>query len=440
MKSSTKMQNIRIWYTKGMREQALWLNDFLKFIGVNSVINKLDAPNNVIESRKNEVGRYLDIIFNTGEQRNFINFANTIIVGERDNLYSNIPNEYYAYGIRLDFKDIRGFSKLVKMIIGTTENERDSKIDDSLTDLIGIFTENDNRLYLAIVTIQDLFYSRLKTYNTYNKELLLDSINVIDEQLRKLAASMYDRLTNYDIFAVTYMQNLINDGHIVARTRGGWDTLKLWHDAGYLVNCNYNYGEAYKLKFRIMHNQINLEQLPDELFNEMKDDVQPEYLDEARILMGDIYREYGYTSNGYVIRIPRKLEEYYEDIDFSKESNYSGIFKLGLIYGKDKDYKQAKKCFEQVKHLLKAIDKNERTIREQEILYKAHVESLRIDVEVYGKQENLIRNLINLKQTVTNNDMTDCITYKINKENADLLDEIVESKRRAIISLIDELL
>lgn len=251
---------------------------------------------------------------------------------------------------------------------------------------------------------------------------------------------MYDRLTNYDIFAVTYMQNLINDGHIVARTRGGWDTLKLWHDVGYLVNCNYNYGEAYKLKFRIMHNQINLEQLPDELFNEMKDDVQPEYLDEARILMGDIYREYGYTSNGYVIRIPRKLEEYYKDIDFSKESNYSGIFKLGLIYGKDKDYKQAKKCFEQVKHLLKAIDKNERTIREQEILYKAHVESLRIDVEVYRKQESIIRNLINLKQTVTNNDMTDCITYKINKENADLLDEIVESKKRAIIRLIDELL
>lgn len=440
MKSSTKMQNIRIWYTKGMRDQALWLNDFLKFIGVNSVINKLDASNNVVPSRKDETGRYLDIVFNTGEQRNFINFANTIIVGERDNLYSYIRNDYYAYDIKLNFRDTRGFSKLVKMIIRTTENEHDSKIDESLTDLINIFTENDNRLYLAIVTIQDIFYSRLKTYNTYNKKLLTDSIDVIDEQLRKLAASMYDRLTNYDMFAVTYMQNLINDGHIVARTCGGWDTLKLWHDAGYLVNCNYNYGEAYKLKLRIMHNQINLEQLPDELFNEMKSDVQPEYLDEARILMGDVYRDYECMSNGYVIRIPRRLEEYYEDIDFSKESNYSGMFKLGLIYTKDENYKQAKEMFEKVKSLLKTIDKTERTIREQEMLYKAYVESLRIDIEVYGKQESLVRDLTNLRQTVANNDMWTCITYKINRENNGLLDEIIESKKRAIISLINELL
>lgn len=58
-----------------MRDQALWINDFLKFIGVNSVVNKLDSPNNIVPSRKDEVGRYLDIIFNTGEQRNFINFA-----------------------------------------------------------------------------------------------------------------------------------------------------------------------------------------------------------------------------------------------------------------------------------------------------------------------------------------------------------------------------
>lgn len=440
MKSSTKMQNIRIWYTKGMRDQALWINDFLKFIGVNSVVDKLDSPNNIVPSRKDEVGRYLDIIFNTGEQRNFINFASTIVIGKMNNLYSYAQNDYYAYDVKLNFRDNSEFSKLVNLIIRTTENEYDSRISDSITDLINIFTENNNRLYLAIVTIQDLFYSRLKTYNDYNKKLLTDSMSVVDEQMRKLAAGMYDRLTNYDLFAVTYMQNLINDGYIVARTHGGWDTLKLWHDAGYLVNCNYNYGEAYKLRLRIMHNQINLEQLPDELFNEMKDDVQPEYLDEARILMGDIYREYGCMSNGYTIRIPRRLEEYYEDIDFSKESNYSGIFKLGLIYGKDKDYKQAKKCFEQVKHLLKAIDKNERTIREQEILYKAHVESLRIDVDVYRKQDSLINDLINLKQMCLNNDMKACITYKINRENANRLDEIVESKKKDIINLIDNLI
>lgn len=357
-----------------------------------------------------------------------------------NNLYSYAQNDYYAYDVKLNFRDNSGFSKLVNLIIRTTENEYDSRISDSITNLINIFTENNNRLYLAIVTIRDLFYSRLKTYNDYNKKLLTDSMSVVDEQMRKLAAGMYDRLTNYDLFAVTYMQNLINDGYIVARTHGGWDTLKLWHDAGYLVNCNYNYGEAYKLRLRIMHNQINLEQLPDELFNEMKDDVQPEYLDEAQILIGDIYREYGCMSNGYAIRIPRRLEEYYENIDFSKESNYSGIFKLGLIYGKDKDYKQAKECFEQVKHLLKAIDKNERTIREQEILYKAHVESLRIDIEVYGKQDSLINDLINLKKMCLNNDMKACITYKINRENANRLDEIVKSKKKEIINLIDNLI
>ena len=440
MRSSTKMQNIRIWYTKGMRDQALWINDFLKFIGVNSVVDKLDSPNNIVSSRKDEVGRYLDIIFNTGEQRNFINFANTIVIGKMNNLYSYAQNDYYAYDVKLNFRDNSGFSKLVNLIIRATENEYDSKISDSITDLINIFTENDNRLYLAIVTIRDLFYSRLKTYNDYNKNLLTDSINVIDEQMRKLAAGMYDRLTNYDMFAVTYMQNLINDGYIVARTHGGWDTLKLWHDAGYLVNCNYNYGEAYKLKLRIMHNQINLEQSPDELFDEMKSDVQPEYLDEARILMGDIYREYNCMSNGYVIRIPKRLEEYYGDIDFGKESNYSGMFKLGLIYAKDKNYKQAKEMFEKVRSLLKTIDKNERTIREQEILYKAHVQSLVIDINVYGKQESIIRDLINLKQTVINNDMKACITYKINRGNVNRLDEIVESKKKEIINLIDNLI
>lgn len=121
----------------------------------------------------------------------------------------------------------------------------------------------------------------------------MDAITQVEEWYHKYAPSSYYYMpmSYSETFALTYIQNMIDDAYVKARVTGGFEVRVILGNVNYLLKCDSTSDAALFLKLRILRNCINYPESPDEILSEIVTRSAVEYRGRAYCEMGDISRE-----------------------------------------------------------------------------------------------------------------------------------------------------
>ena len=330
------MKDIRIWAENAKRCEAVWLGYLLTLCGCQVWKGQLEEDC--------QGGKEID---------NHQQYVNIIL---RDNLH--------AFGTckALDINHTESLLDLMDdlcKLIAKNPFER-----SAILRITSLFINHDNLLSRCIYTIEELFCSRRINYTEYqNFDVLIHSVSQVETWLNEFIRKLGKELTYSEMFTILYLQNLINEGYIKARRRGGYDTSLILQNANYLLNHEVETDAVHFLKLQILHNSINFSERPDDILKTIMQQSKPEYMSKALCEVGDIYREKTGKTGDY------EVADYYEEADTEDVDSYRGIYRAGLVYEEKgninfKWYERAEEKYEQVIQLIEKIDLTYRTPQE----------------------------------------------------------------------------
>lgn len=389
------MRNIRIWADDNKRCEAVWLGHLLTLCGCQVWKGKLGGKH--WENLKaDEKHRYVDVILLEQEKscRHIHSLGvyglNWLIACEPTLQISMMRSNPNVFGIcgPLEMNQPESIQKLMKSLSRIIA--RSIEEQEAILQLSKLFVKEDNRLSKCIYTITEMFCSRKINYTKYqNIEVLKQSVFELDGWLQRYIAVINENMTYPEMFAICYLQNLVNDGYIKARVRGGYDTSLLFRNANYMLKNEAEPEAVYLLKLQILHNSINFKERPDDILRTMKGSCPPEYIGEALFEIGNLYREDQNKRSDF------SVTDYYENMDAEDSQNYLGLYRCALMYEEKASTNarwliNAKEKYDQVLKLIEEIKPEYRTLQEFEFFYKAIFGS--INMAVLIDQKNRVLN------------------------------------------------
>lgn len=373
------MKNIRIWTETEKRCEAIWLNQLLTLCGYQTWKTIIDEK--TYHYACDNRFHYLDILLlgnrSTTDYLWLVNrnkFPKIVVSGpvQKVNLLRNNFNILGAS--EMLNTDSRG--SLEKLMLLVSDFVAKNTIERAtLLKLTRYFVQRENDLSGAMYTITEMFCSRRINYLPYdNYGVLIYAIKDVEKWLQNYLENVELDLTYPELFAITYLKNLINEGYIKARRSGGYDTTELFRNANYLLHEEPDADAVLYLKLLILHNSINFSERPEDILEIIQKVSAPEYVGKAAGEVGDIYREEQRRISKY------DLTDYYELLDERDAENYRSLYRYGLVLenmgAADMElYLQANEKYTMVIILIININLEDRTPQEFEYLYKA----------IYGK-------------------------------------------------------
>ena len=379
------MKCFRIWSEDKKRCEAIWANYLLTILGCLSWKGRIEDEYvwPFLERKEFEC---IDIILCDEKcKRRFVHslgvssLSNVVICGVLD--ASELANYNYKVCGVCESLDISRPETIISLMdILSKIIAKDSIERESIMRLTKLFVSRENVLTKSIYTITEMFCSRRINYAEYqNSEILIRAVSEVESWIQELATIVGDVLTCAEMFAFIYLKNLIDEGYIKARTRGGYDTSIMFRNANFLLD-NYREMEAvHFLKLQILHNSINFGERPDDILREMEREISPIYMSKAYSEVGDIYRE----ENNRTSELP--VIEYYEKMNMEDLENYQGIYRTGLVCevkGSEnfRWYIKALEKYNCVIRLIEKVDLVYRTPQEYEYFYKAQYGSIKMSI------------------------------------------------------------
>lgn len=408
------LKNIRIWVEMEKRCEGTWLCQLLTLCGYQAwkgiLGDGIEAPQHTAQNQFS----YLDILLLTDRDTttDYLNFAainglDRIIVSGPVGKVGFLRNNFDVLGSceTLD-TDIPESLETLMRFVGVLTSKNMTERSTVLT-LTHFFTDKGNLLSKAIYTVTEMFCSRRINYSAYdNYPVLIRAVSQIETWLENYIENTELELAYQEMFALTYLQNLINEGYIKARRNGGYDTNKLLNDANYLLNSETDVDAVHYLKLQILHNSVDFLERPEDILEKIAEVSAPEYLDRAAGEVGDIYRE-------EPERVSKSLlSEYYEMINEKDVENYRSLYRMGLVFEttgmSNADYYiKAEKKYKQVINLISTIDPEDRTPQEFEYLCKAVYGNIKTRIEI----DKLTDNLTTERRTIYQNQLSQLIRH-----------------------------
>lgn len=382
------MKNIRIWTRETKRSEGVWLEYLLTLCGCR-VWKGFLSEEYYNNTRKDisAVYQYIDIfLFEEIESR----FCDRIaeFYSERKIWISGsgsyfLPSFWWEMSDELKLEEpttiVEMMRELSKYIAEEQyEIERIQRITDA-------YINNDNALAKSMYTVNELFCSRRINYSLYeNKNVLLETIALLETWHHEYGMSSYrlGKMAFSEMFALTYIQNMINDAYIKARVPGGFDVRVVLSNVDYLLKCDPDCDSALLLKLRIMRNCIDYPENPEKLLKKIVVNTAPPYLDKGYCEMGDIIRE---NADKVFYHTPA---DYFERARRVNPNAYTGVYKLGYIFERKgrRDavwYERAAEMYREVIESIRLCPEFVNwTPHEFEYYYKAAYGALKVKIEL----------------------------------------------------------
>lgn len=388
------MRNIRIWAEDNKRCEASWLGYLLTLCGCQVWKGQIAGESTGI-SKNSGRHRYVDILL-AGDEADELS---THFLEQYTGGIIWYSGEFQSSALICNNPYVRGFSEELQIdrsesikslmcglceIITENSNER-----ISIMRLADSFVQQSNMLPCCIYTISEMFCSRRIDYSEYdNIGVLFQAISAVEEWLKNFTHGVDGSLTYPEMFTIVYLQNLLDEGYVKARKRGGYDTSLLLRNANYILKYESEASAVQLLKLKILHNCINFSERPDDILQIILEQSEQEYISEALCEMGDIFREDGSKVSD------REAVEYYEAVDQRDIGSYRGLYRAGLAYEEKAKisfewYEKAKEKYEQVVGLIERIKLKDRNPQEFEYLHKAQYGVIKMSVELDKANERL---------------------------------------------------
>ena len=379
------MKNFRIWSEDDKRCEAIWLSYLLTICGCLVWKGRIEAefPQSFFSGKGHE---YINVIICSERSTRRKEYSlwrtslnNVIFCGavhENELLNCNFNIYEICNPLNIDCPEtIISLMGILSKIIAKDTIER-----ESIMRLTKLFVGRENVLTKSIYTITEMFCSRRINYAEYqNADILIRAVSEVERWIQELANNVDDVLTCAEMFAFVYLKNLVDEGYIKARKRGGYDTSIMFRNANFLLD-NYREMEAvHLLKLQILHNSINFSEKPDDILRTIENEIPHLYVGKAYNEIGDIYRE---ETN----RISElSVVEYYEKINPKDLENYMGIYKASLVCDVKgnvdfKWYAKAREKYNCVTELIEKVNPIYRTPQEYEYFYKAQYGSIKMSI------------------------------------------------------------
>lgn len=383
------MENIRIWSKETKRSEAAWLGYLLTLCGWQ-VWKERVVEDSLSKMCDDEGYQYVDILLFDYVD---IGFCEKMALMHPGGMFcvsgdgwQQVKMRWWERCPQLVMADVSTLLNLTDKLCNFMT--RDADEHEGVLRLASAYVAEENSLVRSMYTIHELFCSRRVDYREYeNKGLLMDAINQMEGWYRGYAVSVHKKVAFSEEFALTYIQNMIDDAYVKAHVRGGFDVSIIFRNANYLLKRNSGYTAVWFLKLQILRNCINYTEWPDEVLKQFVSRSAPEYRGRAYCEIGDISRE---NPNKIFKLSP---EEYFEKVDDGNPEGYCGLYKLGFLYGKRgieafPGADEAEDKYAKVIGYISRIAPEYRTPQEFEYYYKASYGRLKLQIEkdrAYGR-------------------------------------------------------
>lgn len=307
--------------------------------------------------------------------------------------------------------------------------------------LTNLFVNRNNTLCKCMYVIKEMFCSRRINYSEYeNVEVLIRSVNETEAWLEDYIKECNNvlSLSYVEMFTIVFLQNLIDEGYIKARRRGGYDTSLMFRNANYILNSVPRADAVHLLKLQILHNSVNFNERPDEILRIISEQSAPEYISRAFCEVGDIYRE----DKSKIA--DRRVTEYYEEADQDDIDTYRSLYRAGLVYEEEGKtnficYEMARKKYDQVIGLIERIDLLYRTPQEFEYFYKACYGKIKMSIEIDREKGTLTQERKDYYQDKLQLICEDCVKFQqilffhyMYKDDLKEIESLMEEKMKKV--------
>lgn len=373
--------NVRIWAKADKKSEAAWLGFLLTLTGCQVWKGNLSSNPSVFQARTIKY-QYIDILlFETIDWLVCGKIADTnptgaVFVCGNEEIYP--PMSAYAWRrcseLQIDRPDtLRELIQNLYPLLMYEDNEQDAILH--LTDM---YVLERNKLARAIYSVTELFCSRKIDYRKYdNRAILIAAVQFIEKWSRKYVETLArnSRLAYVEVFALTYLQNLVNEGCIKAGMDKVFVDEMIFSNTNYLMKFQRKDDAVLSLKLKLAHNSDRPLDEPMQLLDMIIENSSPEYINQAFCEMAEMYRE----NPGLQERAIQLLER----IDYNDTENYQGLYKLGLLYEEKGEidfswYQRAEQEYRQVMRLLGPVKRRYRTPQEFEYYYKAKYRKIKM--------------------------------------------------------------
>ena len=384
------MENIRIWSTETKVCEAVWLEYLLMLCGWQVWRGRLADSSLEKICVKNEEYRYVDILlFDLID----MDFCRKLAAMRREGMvcvsgenWQQIRKPWWESCPQLAMAEASTLKRMMAQLCNLIV--RDSNECAGVLRLTSAYVAGENALARGMYTIHELFCSRRIDYREYeNKDLLLKATGKIEEWYQDYTTSLQKKAAFCEEFALTHIQNTVNESYIKAHVRGGFDVDVVFRNANYLLKRNSGCEAAWYLKLQALRNCVNYKEWPDEILENFVSKSASEYRGKAYCEIGDISRE-----NPDKI-FDRTTEEYFEKADDQNPEGYCGLYKLGYMYGRKGTESsvwldKAEMKYAKVVRYISQIKPEYRTPQEFEYYYKASYGRIKTQVvkdRMYGR-------------------------------------------------------
>lgn len=405
------MKNIRIWSKETKRNEAVWLGYLLTLCGHQVWKGRLSEESFPLMCQNNGIdGEYVEILLFDILGSPETEFCNKLAMVNRGGMIWISGDGRYWFGalhwgisVQLNMRKASTLIELMDGLVTLMDEEPNER--KGILRLTSEYTAQNNALAGSMYTIQELFCSRRINYSEYqNKQVLLDAIGQVESWYREYAVFVYKNLSFSEEFALTYIQNMIDEAYIKAHVPGGFDVRVILRNANYLLKCDPGSTAILFLKLQILRNCINYQENPDSLLEEIISRTVIEYRGRAYCEMGDILRE----NPDKVFK--HSALEYYAQADDNNPEGYCGLYKLGYQYGEKGSnhpawLDKAQEKYGQVISNLSYIAPRYRTPQEFEYFYKACYGKVKSGME----KDKVLGNMTDERKQYYQNELYDMI-------------------------------
>lgn len=378
------MRDIRIWSVPTKRCEAVWLGNLLTLCGCQVWKGNL-SKSSLEDISKYTGSQYMDILLFERIEAEFISVLSRLYLGARVWISGEGDDWSRSLGWGMSRQlDLFDKTSIVDLMGGLCSHiVEDTSEIEGISIIVSEYVSLGHALARNIYTINELFCSRHIDYSQYaSYGVLRDAISQVEKWYQDHTKTVSKVITFCETFAITYIQNMINDAYVKARVPGGFDVRIVLSNANYLLKCDPSSDATQFLKLRIFRNCIHYKESPDELLTWISHRSAYEYKGRAFCEMGDIVRE----NPNAIFSAP--AEEYFEQADDGNWEEYCGLYKLGFTYEQKGEqnpewFERARKMYSKVMDYIEQVSPDEcyRTPQEFEYFYKAYYGYIKVRIE-----------------------------------------------------------
>lgn len=436
--------NVRIWAKADKKSEAAWLGYLLTLVGCQVWKGNLSSDPYIFQKRTTKY-RYIDILlfeaidWMTCGRIADTNPAGAVFICGNEEMYMSTGAHSWRVCRELKIDSPDTLTELIQNIYPILMREYNEL--SSVLHLTDSYLAEGNKLARIMYTITELFCSRREDYSKYDNGILLMRATEYIEQWYQEYIEIFQRnsrTTYVEAFALTYLQNLANEGYVKAGMRKAFPDEMIFANISYLMKLRRRDDAVLHLKLMAMHNADRLREDPIKILDEIAETAAPEYMNQAYCEAAEIYRE-----------IPGQREkaiQLLEKVDENDAASYQGLYKLGLLYEAKGEwnpvwYKRAEQEYRQVIKMLSMVKNKYRAPQEFEYYYKSKYRKVKMQFYLREKDGYTCQNELEKLMEACANDwkgvFLDKFFYKSTQDDI-LSNKKIRSLMREKMSCVEE--